>query len=177
MDRINKVANKTKSFEIKSLAIAFVVIGICALFFLLDISADIFQIDIETAWVDHTTIEMISTISLAFAMIVIGRQIRRLLREHRDAAASVKVASGELLSVIAAKFDVWQLSPSEGEIALLLIKGFSAQEIADLRETRPGTVKSQSSAIYQKAGVKGRNELAAYFVEDLLAGENILPNN
>ena len=82
----------------------------------------------------------------------------------------MQVASGELLSVIFTHFEKWGLSPSEVEIALLLIKGFSAAEIAALRETRPGTVKSQSSAIYQKADVRGRNELVAYFVEDLLAG-------
>ena len=58
---------------------------------------------------------------------------------------------------------------------MLLIKGLSTQEISGIRDTRPGTVKSQSSAIYQKADVAGRNELVAYFVEDLLAGESMLP--
>ena len=124
--------------------------------------------------VDHTVIELITTITLAFALILIGRQIWRLLGEHRAAQNSVKVASGELLAVIYAKFDDWKLSPSERDIALLLIKGLSAQEISDLRDTRPGTVKSQSSAVYQKAGVKGRNELAAYFVEDLLGGDTFM---
>lgn len=164
-----------KAFEIQSLVVAFVVIAICEAFFLLDVLADIFQIDIATPWLDHGSIELISTITLAFALVAIGMQLRRLLREHSDARASVQVASGELLAVISRKFDDWKLSPSEREVALLLIKGLSTQEISDLRDTRPGTVKSQSSAIYQKAGIAGRNELAAYFVEDLLAGETMLP--
>lgn len=75
--------------------------------------------------------------------------------------------------VIQRHFDMWKFSPSEREVALLLIKGMSTQEIADIRDTKIGTVKSQTSAIYQKAGVKGRNELVAYFVEDLLAGERM----
>ena len=98
------------------------------------------------------------------------RYCHRLLAEDR-----VKVASGELMQVISEKFDDWRLSPSERDIAVLLIKGLSNQEIAEIRATRPGTVKSQSSSIYQKSGVKNRHELAAYFVEDLLAGERLLP--
>ena len=143
-------------------------------FFIIDISADIFHLDISTAWIDHSAIETISTLTLALALVVIGLQIKQLLHEHDDAKALVKVASGELLAVIDLKFEVWELTPSEQQIAMLLIKGFSAQEIADLRDTRPGTVKSQCSAIYLKSGVAGRNELAAYFVEDLLAGQKVL---
>ena len=150
------------------------VIAACLALFILDVAADVFYLDMAVIPVDHTVIELITTITLAFALILIGRQIWRLLGEHRAAQNSVKVASGELLAVIYAKFDDWKLSPSERDIALLLIKGLSAQEISDLRDTRPGTVKSQSSAVYQKAGVKGRNELAAYFVEDLLGGDTFM---
>lgn len=164
-----------KAFEVRFLVASFVIIAICEIFFLLDVSSDVFQVDIAAPWIDHNAVELITTVTLAFALAVIGWQIKRLLRENRDARASVQVASGELLAVIYAKFDAWKLTPSESEIALLLIKGLSTQEISDLRDTRLGTVKSQSSAVYQKAGVTGRNELAAYFVEDLLAGENILP--
>ena len=164
-----------KTFEFQSLVIAFVVIAICEAFFLLDVSADVFQMDIASPWVDHNAIELITAVFLAFALGAIGWQIKLLLREHRDARVFVQVASGELLEVIYAKFYDWKLSPSERDIALLLIKGLSIQEISDLRDTSPGTVKSQSSAIYQKSGVAGRNELAAYFVEDLLAGDTLLP--
>jgi len=167
-------ADNKKTFKVRSLVVTFVVIAICEFFFVLDVVADIFHLDITTDWLDHNSMEVISTASLAFALILIGLQIKQLLGEHRDAQATVKVASGELLAVIEAKFEVWGLTSSERQIALLIIKGFSTQEIADLRDTRPGTVKSQCSAVYQKAGVKGRGELAAYFVEDLLAGENIL---
>jgi len=161
-----------KRFEVQSLAGSFLVIAICEAFFLLDVSADLFHVDISMSWFDHNMIELITAVSLAPALVIIGLQIRRLLREHGEAQDSVKVAAGELLTVIYSKFDQWKLSPSEREIALLLIKGLTAQEIADMRNTRPGTVKSQSSTIYQKAGVRGRSELVAYFVEDLLSDES-----
>lgn len=162
-------------YEIKALITSFVVIAVCEAFFVLDVVADAFHIDIAAPWIDHGEIERVTTVSLAVALVVIGWQIKRLLRAHGDAQAHIQVASGELIKVIEGKFDAWHLTASERDIAMLLIKGLSNQEIAEIRATRPGTVKSQSSAIYQKAGVRNRQELAAYFVEDLLAGERLLP--
>lgn len=158
----------------KALIISFVVIGVCEVFFLWDVIADIFRLDVPTPWLDHSQIELIAAIFLALSLGIIGWQVVTLNREYRAARSTVKAASGQLLGVIYDRFELWQLSPSEAEIALLLIKGLSTQEICTLRETQPGTVKSQSSAIYRKAGVAGRQELAAYFVEDLLAGESLL---
>ncbi|WP_135079905.1 helix-turn-helix transcriptional regulator [Terasakiella sp. SH-1] len=160
-------------FEVQSLVISFVIIAICEVFFLADVIADFFSIDIDTTWFDHDTLERFSVLALSCALIVIGRQVYRLFKEHQQATDTVDVASGELLNVIERHFTQWGLSPSEREVALLLIKGLSTQEIADLRETKIGTVKSQTSSIYQKASLKGRNELVAYFVEDLLAGESL----
>jgi len=163
-----------KTFETQSLVFSFAVIAISDLFFLLDVAGDMFHVEIDVFWIDHSVVEMISVLALTISLIVIGVHLKRLIRQHRESRDSVKVASGELLAVIYNRFDEWQLTPSESEIALFLIKGLSVQEIADLRDTRSGTVKSQSSTIYQKAGVRGRNELVAYFVEDLLAGERIM---
>jgi len=96
-----------------------------------------------------------------------------MIVDQRAFRASLKAASGELLAVMEAQFKEWGLSPSEWEVALLLIKGLSVQEIADIRQSQPGTVKSQSNAVYRKADLAGRSELVAYFVEDLLAGEDL----
>ena len=164
-----------KAIGVRSLTVSFVVIAICETFFLMDVVADLFHMDIAAPWIDHSALELVASIALAFSLVAIGWQIRRLLQENRNARRAVQAASGELLQIIYAKFENWNLTPSEVEIALLLIKGISTQEISDIRNTRPGTIKSQGSAIYRKAGVAGRNELAAYFVEDLLAGETILP--
>lgn len=67
------------------------------------------------------------------------------------------------------QFERWGLSPAEREIALLLLKGLSTREIGDLRNTREATVRQQAQGVYRKAGLVGRAELAAYFLEDLLA--------
>jgi DNA-binding CsgD family transcriptional regulator len=64
--------------------------------------------------------------------------------------------------------DRWQLSTAEREVALLLLKGLSFKEVADARQTSERTVRQQALAVYRKAGLSGRAELAAFFLEDLL---------
>lgn len=156
-----------------ALGISFVTIMVCEAFLLTDVVADVFYINISTSWLDHSAIEAVAVVALGAALLVIGLELRRLIVDQRSFRASLKAASGELLAVMETQFKEWGLSPSEWEIALLLIKGLSVQEIANIRQSQPGTVKSQSNAIYRKAGVAGRSELVAYFVEDLLAGEDL----
>lgn len=69
---------------------------------------------------------------------------------------------------IDAQLDAWRLSPAEKEVAFLLLKGLGLREIAELRGTHEKTVRAQSASIYAKAGLAGRSELAAFFLEDLL---------
>lgn len=62
----------------------------------------------------------------------------------------------------------WNLSKAEKEVAFLLLKGLSLKEIAEVRKTSEKTARVQSMAIYAKAGLSGRSELSAFFLEDLL---------
>ena len=71
-------------------------------------------------------------------------------------------------SVMQRQFEAWQLTASEQDVVILMLKGLTFREIAELRETREKTVRQQASTIYRKAGVGSRNELAAWFLEDLL---------
>ncbi|MCO4792075.1 MAG: response regulator transcription factor [Bacteriovoracaceae bacterium] len=66
----------------------------------------------------------------------------------------------------------WNLTLAEKEISLLILKGLSNKEIANIRETSEKTVRQQATGIYQKSNLSGRNELSAFFLEDLL----IIPN-
>lgn len=77
-------------------------------------------------------------------------------------------ASSGLGAAIDRQLERWKLSPAESEVTLLLLKGLSLKEIAGLRGTSERTVRQQSLAIYRKADLAGRAELAAFFLEDLL---------
>jgi DNA-binding CsgD family transcriptional regulator len=63
----------------------------------------------------------------------------------------------------------WKLSEAEYEVALLLLRGLSHKEIANARKTSETTVRQQAQALYRKSGLGGRNELSAFFLEDLMA--------
>lgn len=98
------------------------------------------------------------------------------LAAHLDAsraeAARWRAEAGDLIAGLSAAIDGqlerWALTPAEKDIALLLLKGLSHKEVAGLREVSESTVRQQARAIYRKAGLTGRADLAAFFLEDLL---------
>ncbi len=75
---------------------------------------------------------------------------------------------GELAAVIQQQFNDWNLTKSEKEIALLLLKGLSLEQIAAVRETGEETVRQHASNLYKKANLPGRHGLVAFFFQDLL---------
>ena len=102
-----------------------------------------------------------------------ARALRARLAEASAAAESwrreTEVLAEGLGRAIDSQCRQWKLSEAEHEVALLLLKGLSLREIASLRETSERTVRQQSLAVYRKAGLAGRAELSAFFLEDLLA--------
>ena len=91
------------------------------------------------------------------------------VRKQLD-GSNVRLREGkkEYQEVIKWQFADWSLTPSEGEVALLILKGLSIKEISNARSTKEKTVRSQASAIYDKSNLGGRHELSAWFFEDLL---------
>ncbi len=137
----------------------------------------------------HTAVEGTLIAFGIAAAIGLARRARELAREARDLrehahaltadldasrleAARWKRDTGDLIAGLGAAIDRqlerWGLSPAEKEIALLLLKGLSHKEIAAIREVGETTVRQQARAIYRKAGLSGRHDLAAFFLEDLL---------
>jgi DNA-binding CsgD family transcriptional regulator len=70
------------------------------------------------------------------------------------------------------EFESWGLTKAETDVALLIIKGFSLEEIAGLRGTSERTIRDQAASVYRKAKLRNRIELSAYFLEELLAPLN-----
>jgi DNA-binding CsgD family transcriptional regulator len=69
------------------------------------------------------------------------------------------------------QFTTWQLTPAEREVALLLLKGHGHKQIASATGRSERTVRQHAVAVYQKSGLQGRAELAAFFLEDLAVPE------
>ncbi len=51
-------------------------------------------------------------------------------------------------SAIDQQFDRWSLTPAEKDVALMLLKGFSHKEVAELRGRAERTVRQQAITIY-----------------------------
>jgi len=162
-------------WQITGLGVSLAVMFVCESFLIFDVIVESFDIHVEFYEKIHILVETTAVFALAATLLFTGANFLRILHENREFRSAAGIASGEFVRIMEEKFTEWKLSGIEREIALLLIKGLSIQEIVEIRTTRPGTVKSQSSSIYRKAGVRGRNELVAYFVEDLMLGQELVP--
>lgn len=142
------------------------VLALVVLFFAYDIILDI------TEGVDsylHTLIELIVFVTVSFVLFNELQHVKSLNKEITYEKSKTARLAGELFSVMQEQFSQWQLSPSESNVALLLIKGLSMKEIAKARNVKEKTVRLQASCIYAKSGYVGRHELAAHFIEDLMS--------
>lgn len=149
-----------------------------------DLAADLVQG--TTRW--HVVLEGAVVLAWAVGAMLVLRHLVHLVRRERQAradAAALEVRLAELaaeaarwrseaqdlLCGLGAAIDRqlrrWDLSAAEREIALLLLKGLSHKQIAALRATSEATVRQQARSVYRKAGVEGRHDLAAFFLEGL----------
>lgn len=141
------------------------------------IGTDLFTDRNEGAGIVHLLIETAVLLAAAVGAIIMTRRIRSVQRDlaaARNEADRWRSDNRQLVSglgeAIKVKFREWSLTEAETDIGLLLLKGLSHKEIADVRQTSERTVREQSRSIYRKSGLPGRNELSAFFLEDLLPG-------
>ena len=167
------------------LYIVFMLINI--FFGVLDFFLDSVKIPSEYHHLIHHSLEFVY---LAFALLsgtymwFIYRQNLHLLKkseknvmdmqEERD---NWKTRHEEIITgmhtAITRQLQNWGLSESEVTIALLLMRGFSHKQIAGLLDKSEKTVRNQSLSIYKKTGMTGRNELTAFFIEDIFRFEDL----
>ena len=118
----------------------------------------------------HTWVEVVAVVALVVGAVLALREMRKLVQRNARVERELDAACGAFQSVIDAHFEAWSLSKAERDVALLSIKGMSNAEIARMRDTREGTIKAQSAAIYRKAGVNSRADLISALIEDLIGG-------
>lgn len=101
---------------------------LCALFFLGDAADDL----ISGTTIDGAmfTLELIATVALFAGVIYLARELRQLLGEMERMEGSIRAARGEMAEVIDAFFTEWNLTPSERDVALLMLKGIDNEQIA-----------------------------------------------
>lgn len=128
-------------------------------------------------------VDVIPIVATSVGVAVLFRVTQRQRDEHLKIIRDLELArvqgqrwrneSRSLLNglgeAIETQFSRWNLTEAEREVALLLLKGLSHQEVAAVRAVSERTVREQARSIYAKAGLTGRAALSAFFLEDLLA--------
>lgn len=143
---------------------------VCATLFIFDIIDDFTGLPHGANITAHLIVELMANTGLVFAIAVEGLFLRRLLRQQARTEKALSAATGALHDIMQAYFAQWGLTAAEADVAGFTIKGFSIAEIAAMRQSAEGTVKSQLNAIYRKSGLSGRGQLVSLLIEDLLSG-------
>lgn len=119
-------------------------------------------------WILHEIFTLMTLAGFCVGMYFIARSYRLAASNTRFLMKQLDVAKGEFQSGVDGYLDQWGLSKAEKDIALLTIKGMTISEIAEIRQTKQSTIKTQSSAIYRKSGVSSRTQLVSMLIEELL---------
>jgi DNA-binding CsgD family transcriptional regulator len=140
-------------------------------------------LDRPSSWLSlHVLVEVtLMVVSLTFSIILWrawNRTTHQLARAERTIAASTaernawrKSAESVLAgfsSAVERQFDKWGLTPVEREVAFLLLKGRGHKQIAAQTGRSERTVRQHAVSVYEKSGLGGRAELAAFFLEGLM---------
>lgn len=150
------------------------------------VGADLFNDSLEGVKFSHLVLELVVALGAAAGFFILMKdsfrkshqlvQSREVILEREKEVERWKLESQKYIQGLSVAIDAqlarWSLSPSEKEVALLILKGLSLREIAELHNTAEKTVRAQSVAIYSKSGLAGRSELAAFFLEDLLVPQS-----
>lgn len=131
----------------------------------------------------HLVVEGVALLVSVFGIGALVASLRRLERAQRRMASRLAASRSEaehwrreaadavrgFRSAIERQFDRWELTGAESEIALLLLQGLSHKQIASRRGASERTVRQQAHMLYRKAGLGGRADLAAFFLQELFA--------
>ena len=151
-----------------SIAVIFVVLqGVAALYFLGD-GIDDLVAQLRSGIGLEAIMECVIATALLAGTVLSARYTKQLFEAARRSDAALDVARGAMAELVLARFDEWGLTRSESEVALFAIKGSTISEIASLRGSAQGTVRSQLSQVYAKAGVANQTMLLALFLDELI---------
>lgn len=147
---------------------------ILASVFILDLVLDVTGLrDEPPSYTFREGVQIAAWFGLVFGIVINGVLFRDILRKGARLEQRVHLASRAFQEMVDERFDDWSLSPSERDVALLAIKGFSNAEIAAYLEKSEGTVKAQSNAVFRKSGLAGRVQLISFFMDEMLGAPEL----
>lgn len=159
-------SNKRLKFAIVALVL---VQAVFSLLFLYDLLQSLIRFRTEPmSWEMHEALELAGALGLVLGFVLGIVALRRLRQEFSDVNSKLRVASHGFFDLVQDEFTRWQLSPTERDIAMYILKGLSNAEIAELTGKKQGTIKAQCNAVFRKAGLSNRSQFTSYFIEILM---------
>lgn len=141
---------------------------VCVAFFLADAIMDAAEIGGALVTNVHFLIESLATATLLIAAVLEWRVLRNILRRQFHLERQASLASAAFHDIVEDHFAQWGLTPAEKDVAHFAVKGLTISEIAQMRESAEGTVKSHLNNIYRKAEVPGRAAFLSLLIDDLM---------
>lgn len=144
---------------------------VCAAFFVSEILISLLGLPVAPiSWTFVELIEIGAAVGLILGVVVGAIALQQARARSAKAEEALRRARSAFRDILEERFVEWDLTPAERDVALFAIKGFSTQDIAELRGVSDGTIKAQTNAIYRKAGVSGRPQLLSLFIDELVEG-------
>ncbi len=84
----------------------------------------------------------------------------------------LKNPESEFWKEVKNQMEIWKLTDAEKEVAILLLRGFSHQQIAGVRQKSLRTIENQTASIYEKSSMRGKLEFISFFLTPLLPEED-----
>lgn len=117
----------------------------------------------------HHLVAEIIMVTLVLTGLAVTRYVMRRLNAERHALRDqLGSLRGAFDSIIHARFDLWNLTPAQRDVALLTLRGLRLSEIATARGCAEGTIKAHMSAIFRASDVHTRSEFLGLFMDELL---------
>lgn len=154
------------------LALVLLIQVLCAGFFVAQILMSVLGLPFGPfSWTFHEMVELGAALGLLIGVAFGAVALQAARARTEKAEEALRIARTAFRDVLDERFTEWDLTPAERDVALFAIKGFSTQDIADLRSVSDGTIKAQTNAIYRKAGVTGRPQLLSLFIDELVEND------
>ena len=146
---------------------------VSCLFFSYDITADIVaHIEQDNAYsnaeIIHTIFELVAVIALLLGSVSLWTLLNRYIQINAQASETIEMQKGHFDEVALARFNAWELSKAEKEVATLILRGLSLKDIASCRSVSIGTVKSQTSSIFKKTNTENRAAFLGLFIDEFV---------
>lgn len=140
-----------------------------SLLFLYDLLQSLISLSAEPlSWEIHEALELAGVLGLLLGFVLGIMVLRKVRQEVNDVSSKLRVASQGFYELVQEEFTRWQLSPSERDIAMFVLKGLTNTEIAEMTGKKQGTIKAQCNAVFRKTGLSNRSQFTGYFIEVLM---------